>query len=66
MTRKDYQLIANAVKKVRDGYEHIPTAELAINSVAHELARALRVTNNHFDSDKFLAACGLAVEDINQ
>jgi len=64
MTRKDFQLIADAVRQLRTFEAH--DAELSEDvahavrwsSVADTLASALATTNPRFDRDRFLEACG--------
>jgi hypothetical protein len=61
MTRKDYVLIAAALKAARD---EIPVggagAEYLANSVAaRHIANALASDNARFDRARFLAACGV-------
>jgi hypothetical protein len=56
MTRKDYQLIANAVNlahwlSANDKYR------LGVNQVALDLATVLERENPRFNRDLFLAAC---------
>jgi hypothetical protein len=56
MTRKDFVLIAAAVASARAisvDAQHIG----AVDTVALELADALRTTNPNFDRDRFLRAC---------
>ena len=65
MTRKDFQLIADAVRQLRTFEAH--DAELSEDvahavrwsSVADALASALATTNPRFDRDRFLGACGI-------
>ena len=64
MTRKDYELIAEAIKDVGlfyhlDGEPMRSDAEVVLYSVAMELARELRAENPRFDRQRFLTACGL-------
>ena len=64
MTRKDYELIAEAIKDVGlfyhlDGEPMRSDAEVVLYSVAMELARELRAENTRFDRQRFLTACGL-------
>ena len=65
MMKKDYELIAEAIKDVglfyhvgRD-YPHLG-AELVLRSVAMELARELAANNPRFDRQRFMAACEVA------
>ena len=52
MTRKDYQLIAQAIADTWCD----AAAQLAI---AENIAKALADTNPFFDRDRFLAMCGV-------
>tara|TARA_Y100001934_G_C12281925_1_gene740373 strand:+ start:1117 stop:1317 length:201 start_codon:yes stop_codon:yes gene_type:complete len=65
MTRKDYELIAAALKRARepivgqeqefnDGYSE------AMDSAAEELAKAFAEENRRFDRARFLKASGAA------
>ena len=56
MTRKDFQLIADVINEFpRLDYG----VESVIEELAEELADALAGTNERFDREKFLAACGV-------
>ncbi len=59
MTRKDYELIAAAVRRVI-----ICTRAEAdiIDEAAYELACALGADNPRFDRERFLFACGTRTE----
>lgn len=57
MTKKDYQLIAEVISEARLLWKDAVEAP-AVRSVAYRLANALSVQNEHFDREKFLAACG--------
>lgn len=62
MTRKDFQLIADAIKEARTMFPDTVSgdgARLGADAVAVELASRLRATNTRFDREKFLAACGV-------
>jgi|TARA_R100001244_G_scaffold77046_1_gene61085 hypothetical protein len=54
MSRKDYIAIAQILKKCRHG---ISTASQ--EKLADELCELFLFDNEHFDSGKFLEACGL-------
>jgi hypothetical protein len=56
MTRKDFQLIADVIAQFtkHDGHTMISPA-----LIAGELATALSGTNDRFDREKFLTACGV-------
>jgi hypothetical protein len=67
MTKKDYQLIADALKLARSYYGEGDGAYLAgITTASLTLATALRDTNPRFDSDRFLEACGVPEGERNQ
>lgn len=60
MTKKDFELIAQAVKEItKDDYaqDRKDKAEL--------FAKALAVTNERFNRELFLNACGLKTEEVN-
>ena len=61
MTRKDYQALAEAVRKVRNAMRadaHLSNfAQRAINELLiRELTSTLRVNNPAFDEQRFMAA----------
>jgi len=56
MTRKDYELIAAAVRDARDDLAASPRTSGVVDLVAGHLATALRGTNPRFDSVRFLRA----------
>lgn len=58
MTRKDYVLIAGAVKEARDA-SHTPYLREGIEKAASHIATALQFDNPRFDRDRFLKACGV-------
>lgn len=61
MTKKDFELIAGAISRVRHQYgtaSDIVRLEHA-RRIAAELADALATTNPKFDRARFLAACGV-------
>lgn len=64
MTRKDYTAIASAVQKARydvDGsdFDHLISAQLAIDLVVDRLVATLAADNERFDRTRFRAACEL-------
>jgi hypothetical protein len=58
MTRKDFQLIADAVKRLQV-FSNSGSDEISLGLVAKELADALATTNPNFDRARFLTACGV-------
>lgn len=57
MTRKDYILIAAALKAARIATETDITV-YALNATAHTVSDALALDNSRFDRIRFLKACG--------
>ena len=56
MTRKDYELIAGVIKAQR---EKMHNETETVDEVALAMAEALEDTNDRFDREKFLTACGV-------
>lgn len=65
MTRKDYQLIADALKSARDE-STTEWLRAGVERAASRVAQALRATNPRFDVTRFLVACGIPESEINQ
>ena len=66
MTRKDYILIAEAIKRAHDGdVGNLPRdgVRLGAYEVAHYLANALRRDNPRFERARFMSACGFPGEE---
>lgn len=64
MTRKDFELIAAALKEARDQVPQTDTLHhtcelLGHSTAARVLAYALAKTNPRFDRERFLKACGV-------
>lgn len=63
MTRKDYELLAAALRSSRaTNYTNSANRALynnGVNNAAHNIARALRRDNPRFDYVRFLVACGV-------
>ena len=57
MTRKDYQLIADAVRKAMTADHGWDTRPIC--RTARDIADALASDNPRFDRARFLAACGV-------
>lgn len=61
MTRKDFDLIAATLKHARF-YESggcTPAATIVLNYLSRDFAERLKATNQQFNADKFLRACGV-------
>ena len=59
MTRKDFELIARAIRLTRLEIGHIsPEQNYALDLAAINLGDALRGTNPRFDLERFTSACG--------
>jgi len=59
MTKKDYILIAGAIKEAKDSFVDSKETEITIKKVIFTLANALSKQNPLFDFDKFAFACGI-------
>jgi hypothetical protein len=61
MARRDYVLISRVINRaiMREARLHNGIAVLALDGLAHDLAKAIGEVNGGFDTDKFLAACGI-------
>jgi hypothetical protein len=57
MTRKDYVLIAEAIKAETDEWSTRDQSN-AVYFVAKRLARQFQRDNTRFDTSRFMAACG--------
>lgn len=62
MTRKDYEMIADAVRPVAEGSADAGSkvAVAVASAIAENLAQALAHDNPRFDKARFLKACGVA------
>jgi hypothetical protein len=58
MTRKDYVLIAEAIKRAHNEGEVSAECRRGTFEAAHYIAFALRRTNPRFEKSRFMAACG--------
>ena len=61
MTRRDYVLIAGALKTARAKLIPYPAQAVGCDTATHELAQVLGKTNPRFDRTRFLAAAGVPV-----
>ena len=61
MTRKDYEIIAEAIRNTRAKADFQGKAgdEATIQEVARSLAQLLKFDNVRFDEERFLVACGV-------
>ena len=59
MTRKDYVLIAAALKSAHDGHNGRPQALRGVADAADRIAIALARDNPRFDRERFLKAAGV-------
>jgi hypothetical protein len=59
MTRKDFQLIADALQELYLGHNDW---QRTLPQVAEKLADALKKDSPYFDRERFLKACGVASE----
>ena len=59
MTKKDYELIAKAIKEIAT-LQTNKQAGIAIHTVAANIALHMGNTNPQFDRSKFLNACGVS------
>ena len=61
MTRKDFELIAEAISGMKDKYDGEDwTINGAMYPFAFQFADALAGTNPAFDRARFLSACGVS------
>jgi hypothetical protein len=59
MTRKDFQLIADVMAGLSADWKTSWTDTVSLSLVAEELADALATTNERFNRETFLTACGV-------
>lgn len=59
MTKKDYILIAEAIKKTSDSAKGNLSEECAVQATACNIADVLERDNTRFDRSRFLEACGV-------
>lgn len=64
MTRKDYELIAEAIKSAYDAIDHKADGGVmqmwGVEKAAQSIAWALTDSNTRFDRDRFIKACGVS------
>jgi hypothetical protein len=59
MTRKDFQLIADVIARLSADFTNGGEDVVSLSLVAEELADALATTNDRFNRETFLTACGV-------
>jgi hypothetical protein len=59
MTRKDYELLAKAIREAMWIEEGNTERQYGISRVVHILAFSLQSDNSRFQNERFLKACGL-------
>jgi len=59
MTRKDYVLIAQAIRSTQIDLGYDLDAARVLKIAAHKLATNLKAENSRFDVETFKSACGL-------
>jgi hypothetical protein len=57
MTKKDYQVIAEAISNTRDGVTSFENGQETLDRLIENLGFAFRLDNDLFDRDKFRTAC---------
>ena len=60
MTRKDYELIATAIRTEAENTKPRSISRDTCDTIARRMADRLADDNPQFDRDRFLAACGVA------
>ena len=59
MTRKDFELIAGVISQLSADFTNGGEDTVSLSLVAGELADALADTNERFNRETFLKACGV-------
>jgi hypothetical protein len=59
MTKKDFELIAGVISQISADFSNGGEDTVSLSLVAGELALALAGTNERFDREIFLTACGV-------
>jgi hypothetical protein len=60
MTKKDYELIAGAIREDLNCYKDLTHEAVAVRVLARRLATQLESTNPRFNRELFLTACGVS------
>jgi hypothetical protein len=68
MTKKDFVLLADMIRNSYNRFEKNEdySAAQAIEFLAYELSKKLGSTNENFDKDRFLIACGVHESSRNR
>ena len=61
MTRKDFEVVAKALKAAKPDREDGFYVAVQWRRTVAEMAAALALTNGRFNRDRFLRACGMEV-----
>ena len=64
MTKKDYELIARAMKAELGDYDNMSEGYRAILKIVEILITIFKENNERFNAIKFLTACGLSKDEI--
>lgn len=59
MTRKDYEMIAEAIEDAYKVCDASNSDTFGVTEAAHALADQFQTDNPRFDRDRFLKACGV-------
>lgn len=62
MTRKDYELIASAIRDEAEAEVRAGRSDNALYGLARTLSHRLRMTNPRFEVVRFMAACGFPAD----
>jgi hypothetical protein len=57
MSRKDYVVIAEAIRRTREATDNV-VAQATLSTLSITIAADLQADNARFDLDRFLRACG--------
>jgi len=57
MSKKDYELIASAIRRTREATDNV-MAQAVLSTLSVTIAADLADNNPRFDLDRFLRACG--------
>jgi hypothetical protein len=64
MIKKDFELIARVIYQLSADFNNCGEDTVSLSIVAKELASALAGTNERFNRELFLTACGITKEDL--